>query len=101
MQPSKNSFFGMWVPSKLPKKEIVLQNHFWITYAAIKKFIFGDTGTIKFPFLVILMDYVINNFLKRQFCFSRAKKYSSFLTCLHNPSKFPFWEFHKKAILLP
>jgi len=40
MQPSKISIFGMWVPSKLPKKEIVLQNYFWVTYAAIKKFLF-------------------------------------------------------------
>ena len=90
MSAIKISFFGMWVPSKLPKKEILFQNGFWITYAAIK-----------FSFLVILMAYIINNFLKRQFCFPRAKKISSFLVCLHNPSKFPFLESPYKEIFFP
>jgi len=58
-------------------------------------------GPIKFPFLVILIDYIINYFLKRQFCFPRAKKFSSFWSAYIIPSKFPFLEFHKKAILLP
>ena len=50
----------MWVPSNLPKKEIPFKNDFWIAYAAIQKSLFGNPGPIKFPFLVILMAYVIN-----------------------------------------
>ena len=98
----KISFFGIYDRGNfLPKKEILLQNGFQITYVAIRIFLFWNVGPIKFPFWEILMDYVINNFLKRQFCFPGQKKFSSFLTLLHNPSKFPFWEFPKKAILHP
>ena len=89
--------------------EILFQNGFWITYAAIKCFLFGmwvpsnvsflECGSHQISFFGNLMAYIINNFLKRQFCFPREKKILSFLTCLHNPSKFPFWEFPKKAIL--
>src|SRR5258708_8539494 len=84
-----------------PKKEILFQNDFWRTFSAIKNFLFWNVGPIKFPFLAILIAYVINNFLKRQFCFPREKKISPFLLLLHNPSKFPFLELPKTAILLP
>ena len=76
----------------------MFQNDFQIIYAPIKNYLFRTVGPIKFPFLVILMAYVIKYFLKRQFCFPRQKKFSSFLTLLHNPSKFPFLELPEKAI---
>ena len=89
----KISFFGIFRGNYLPKKEIRFQNEFWITYAPIKNFLFGDVGPIKFPFLVILIAYVINNFLKRQFCFPRAKKFSSFLGAYVSHQNFLFWTF--------
>ena len=158
--PEKNISVPKWFlgclcqPSKFPflegcvlKKEILLQNDFWITYTGHQNFLFWKLSwelpskkgnpiakwflghlsqPSNFPFLEIfvgttflkrkyhskmnfkshmlpskisffgmwvpsnLMAYVINNFLKRQFCFSRQKKFSSFLTLLHNPSNFLF-----------
>jgi len=41
-------------------------HHFWLSYIIHQNFLFG-------------------NFLKRQFCFSRAKNILLFLTGLHNP----------------
>ena len=124
--PSNISFFGLWVPSELPKKEnlfqgsfwftvdnaskmnfgpcgwpskfpflecgshqnspkkeIPFQNSFWIVFTAIKNFLFQVVGPINFLLLVILMG---PTFLKRQFCFSRAKKFSS--------KNFLFWKIY-------
>jgi len=68
----------MWVPLKLPKKEILFQNNFWIAYAAIKNSLFRNPSPIKFPFLVILMAYVMNNSQKGNFASPEQRKFHHF-----------------------
>jgi len=99
--PSKISFLGMWVPSNFLFWKFFFTMIFRLHMPAIKISFFGMWVPSEIPKKEILMAYVINNFLKRQLCFPRERKNFIILIHLHNPSKFPFWEFPKKAIFHP
>jgi len=88
----QNFLFWNVGPIKITKKRNYIPKWFLDHIYCHQIFPFLGCGSHQISvFLVILINYVINNFLKGQFCFSRENKLLSFLVCLHNPIKISFF----------